>query len=126
MNTRPPSGPERDPAYAYEGSELETFAHALRWKAYVRARVQPYLGSRVLEVGAGLGTTTAALASGVDGEWTCLEPDAGLALEIRARQARGLVPGRWNVLLEVARGEMLREPVDVVAGETSIVDLALP
>jgi SAM-dependent methyltransferase len=35
----------------------------------------PPLGRRVLEVGAGIGATTAALCDGSQQEWLCLEPD---------------------------------------------------
>ena len=88
-----------DAAYVYEGSELETFAHAIHWKAYIRKQVRPYLGARVLEVGAGMGTTTSILADGFDGRWTCLEPDAALAREIRSRQSQGLVPAGCEVIV---------------------------
>ncbi len=42
--------------FVYEGSELELFALATNWKAYWSSKVQPYLGPRVLEVGAGSGS----------------------------------------------------------------------
>ena len=45
-------------SFAYSGSELELFADALNWKRYFAAGLRPYLGSRVLEVGAGIGGTT--------------------------------------------------------------------
>ena len=41
--------------YHYVGDELDLFAVATRWKAYVLERIAPYLGDEVLEVGAGLG-----------------------------------------------------------------------
>lgn len=85
--------------YAYEGSELATFAHAIRWKAYVARLVRPYLGPRVLEVGAGLGATTRVLAQGFTGQWTCLEPDATLAGEITLLRTRALVPAACEVIV---------------------------
>jgi SAM-dependent methyltransferase len=65
--------------FHYIGSELEVFAHAIRWKSYLACQVRPYLKGRVLEVGAGIGGTTKALATGKVSTWTCLEPDAKLA-----------------------------------------------
>jgi SAM-dependent methyltransferase len=71
--------PLQPPDYSYCGSELELFAHATTWKAYVRRQIVPYLGRRVLEVGAGLGGTTRSLCVGDHDAWILLEPDPGLA-----------------------------------------------
>jgi protein-L-isoaspartate O-methyltransferase len=66
----------------YQGSELELFAHAKNWKDYWSSVIRPYLGSNVLEVGAGIGSITKLLArSGIC--WTCLEPDPQQANRIR-------------------------------------------
>mgnify|MGYP001336705686 CR=1 FL=1 len=67
---------------AYIGSELELFAHAQRWKAYYKSMIVPFFGKRVLEVGAGLGATTAALSDGTQDEWICLEPDPDLLAQL--------------------------------------------
>ena len=50
--------------YTYVGSELELFATAPRWKAYLHRQIAPYPGPEVLEVGAGIGGTTTADTSG--------------------------------------------------------------
>jgi SAM-dependent methyltransferase len=65
--------------YTYVGTELDLFAAAERWKAYVRRQVSPYLGRQVLEVGAGHGGTTRVLCDGAAERWLCLEPDSSLA-----------------------------------------------
>lgn len=71
---------------SYAGTELEVFAGAHRWKAYWAEFLRPFLGRRVLEVGAGLGANTAALRHSAVRRWTCLEPDLSLARRIeRAR-----------------------------------------
>jgi len=79
-------------AEKYVGSELELFAEAHRWKAYFSDRIRPHLGENVLEVGAGLGGTTAILSKGFQGRWSCLEPDAALANEINAAVSAGKLP----------------------------------
>jgi SAM-dependent methyltransferase len=76
----------------YIGTELDVFAHARNWKAYLRTLVSPYLRGRVLEVGGGIGATTSALRSSGQDRWTVLEPDAELAGRLRERVA-GLQPG---------------------------------
>ncbi len=70
--------------FVYQGAELELFARAENWKRYWAAMIEPYLGKRVLEVGAGTGTNTPYLNKG-GREWVCLEPDADLAAAIAAR-----------------------------------------
>lgn len=61
--------------FPYVGEELDIFAHAQRWKSYWAAKIQPYLGSSVLEVGAGIGSNTEILCSANQKRWVCLEPD---------------------------------------------------
>jgi len=63
----------------YIGTELDLFAAALRWKAYIRHQIGRYIKGHVLEVGAGIGETTKALINGHITRWTCLEPDQKLA-----------------------------------------------
>jgi len=60
----------------YVGQELDLFALADNWKSYVKAQIAIYLTGDVLEVGAGIGATTAALHDGTARRWVCLEPDA--------------------------------------------------
>ena len=69
----------------YIGKELELFALANNWKDYWASQVIPYLGSKVMEVGAGLGGTTQLLISKMEklDEWVCLEPDKRLAIQIK-------------------------------------------
>jgi SAM-dependent methyltransferase len=70
------------PAFEYVGGELELFEKAVRWKRYWRNRVTPFVAGDVLEVGAGIGANTRALADLLHRSWTCLEPDPALAARI--------------------------------------------
>jgi SAM-dependent methyltransferase len=81
-----PSSPEAAPAssFTYVGEELDLFAHAVNWKKYWAGKIAPYLGPRVLEVGAGTGTNTPLLASDRQDYWLCLEPDGALVSRLRA------------------------------------------
>ncbi len=79
-------------ASSYVGAELDIFAEAVRWKAYFGRLLKPYLGRRVLEVGAGLGATTAILCSGEEQEWWCLEPDPALLSHIETRIRTAKLP----------------------------------
>ncbi|MFZ5806405.1 MAG: class I SAM-dependent methyltransferase [Verrucomicrobiota bacterium] len=76
--------------YSYEGSELDLFAQAKNWKRYFARILKPYIRGHVLEVGAGMGATTAYLCEQVQ-RWTCLEPDANLAEQCR-KQVQHLHP----------------------------------
>ncbi len=81
--------------FEYRGAELELFSRARNWKQYWSAEIRPYLGPRVLEVGAGIGSNTGLLNQGAT-EWVCLEPDADQARILMARQ-RG-VPGAQTIV----------------------------
>jgi SAM-dependent methyltransferase len=68
---------------SYQGGELPVFAHAVRWKAYVRETIGGAVAGDVLEVGAGIGAATRALCGPEATSWTCLEPDPALAARLR-------------------------------------------
>lgn len=68
----------------YAGLELEVFAHAVNWKSYFRSHIAQFLTGDVLEIGAGIGSTTRLLCNAAKSRWTCLEPDPALA-EVLAR-----------------------------------------
>jgi SAM-dependent methyltransferase len=69
----------------YLGGELDLFSLADNWKSYVKGEIASYISGDVLEVGAGIGATTAALHDGTAHRWVCLEPDPALASRLQAR-----------------------------------------
>jgi hypothetical protein len=89
------------------GPELELFAKAIQWKAYWGAIIKPYLGSRILDVGAGIGSTIQLLCSERQSLWLALEPNAHFAKRIRGASATGKIPAICEVrvgTLEVVEG----------------------
>ena len=66
----------------YPGLELDLFAMARNWKAYIRHEIGGYIKGHILEVGAGIGQTAKALINGHEESWICLEPDRRLAERI--------------------------------------------
>src|SRR5262245_17911658 len=77
----------------YVGTELDLFAHAVNWKRYFARRLAAHLKGSVLEVGAGLGGTTAVLCDPSRRDpWVCLEPDPGLVAQIERKIASGALP----------------------------------
>jgi hypothetical protein len=47
--------------FSYAPGELELFKEAVNWKAYFASQLRPFIKRRVIEVGAGIGATTAFL-----------------------------------------------------------------
>jgi SAM-dependent methyltransferase len=85
--------------YVYEGGELELFAEARNWKAYLGHILRPFIRGRVLEVGAGFGSNIPFLHNPSVAEWTALEPDAGLAARLSGRIAAGELPAYCRALI---------------------------
>lgn len=67
----------------YIGTELEIFSHAINWKDYWSTIICSFVKGSVLEVGAGIGSTTIALSSCKFKTWTCLEPDPELVSKLK-------------------------------------------
>ena len=84
-------------AFAYQGSELEVFAHARNWKRYFSSWLAPYILGDVLEVGAGLGETARTLCDGRQTGWTSLEPDPALAREMQQRFLTAPLPAPHRI-----------------------------
>jgi len=96
--------------YEYVGEELELFARAVNWKAYFRSHLRKYLHGDVLEVGAGLGGTTAVLLDDVPKRWVALEPDPQLAAQLtKWLESRGSknVEVRLGTVADLAAGGAL-------------------
>jgi SAM-dependent methyltransferase len=74
---------------AYVGGELNLFSLATNWKCYVRAAIKEYLVGDVLEIGAGIGSTTAAMHDGIAHRWVCLEPDVNNATRLKRSVVEG-------------------------------------
>lgn len=70
--------------FAYVGSELEIFNHAVRWKRYFARHIASYIRGDVLEVGAGIGANNRIFADLPFKTWTCLEPDSALLEQLTA------------------------------------------
>jgi SAM-dependent methyltransferase len=68
---------------AYIGGELDLFSLATNWKSYIEQAIREYLVGDVLEVGAGIGSTTAAMHNGTAHRWISLEPDLGNAKRLK-------------------------------------------
>jgi SAM-dependent methyltransferase len=69
----------------YIGNELHLFQHASNWKRYYAKNLKPFIKGDVLEVGAGIGSTTNYLYDGSQRSWLCLEPDSGLFKELETK-----------------------------------------
>ena len=89
--------------YHYLGAELDVFAGAQNWKRYLAAQMAPFVSGDVLEVGAGIGAITQALAVLPRHTWTCLEPDAGLAQRLNATVGAMVGPARISVVVGALR-----------------------
>jgi 2-polyprenyl-3-methyl-5-hydroxy-6-metoxy-1,4-benzoquinol methylase len=89
-----PPDPVADPRteIPYTGSELELFADATIWRAYWQSQITPFLGRRVLEVGAGLGTVVRTLPSPQIQRWVALEPDPVMADRLLSQSRSGALP----------------------------------
>jgi SAM-dependent methyltransferase len=89
--------------YEYVGTELDLFAQATHWKAYLRKQIVPHLAGRVLEVGAGIGGTTRVLFCDTVSQWVALEPDPRLAARYDEAARRGKLPGCCKSIVGTTR-----------------------
>lgn len=86
---------------AYAGSELTLFATATRWKSYWASRVAPFVGGKVLDVGAGIGATIETLTRYCpEAVWSAIEPDPVLCQHLQRLNDTG----RFNPGIDITCG----------------------
>src|SRR5215470_4171807 len=81
----------------YIGSELALFAEATNWRTYWQRQVSDFLGRRVLEVGAGIGSVTRSLCGPDVTRWVALEPDPEMAARLGQEVRDGRLPATCEV-----------------------------
>ena len=100
----------------YAADDLETMSEAVRYQAHVFGLVRPYLGTRVLEVGCGIGTMSRQILDTNDRlRLMCIEPNANCAVrageELRG-QERATIRGCH--LEECDRDELRHQRFDTI------------
>jgi hypothetical protein len=82
----------------YQGTELELFADALNWKTYWSKSLSRYAAGTVIEVGAGIGSSTRYICahSGID-RCICLEPDPNFAVHLSNLVSTGSLPNYCEI-----------------------------
>lgn len=100
--------------FDYSGTELDVFRHAVNWKRYWAEAIGSYVGSEVLDVGAGIGATAINLREHRCRKWVELEPDAQLAGRIEQRRQSGEIPAHFEVRNGSTRDLAVGELFDTV------------
>jgi SAM-dependent methyltransferase len=78
--------------FEYIGNELDVFQYATNWKRYWSRCLKPFLGSDILEVGAGLGINTKLLCNPSYNQWLAIEPDNNMITDLTNQQEAGVFP----------------------------------
>lgn len=89
-----PSGPIQ---FDYSGTELDVFRHAVNWKRYWADAISTYVGSEILDVGAGIGATALNLKQHPCRKWVELEPDGHQAARIEQLRQDGEIPAHFEI-----------------------------
>ena len=82
-------------SFKYPGDELDLFQHAQHWKKYFSNVIKKNIRGNVLEVGAGIGSTTLLLNDGSAGSWRMLEPDTDLYKSLLEK--KNIFPGNTSI-----------------------------
>ncbi len=100
---------------AYSGKELALFADAQVWRSYWQAQIREFVGKRILEVGAGVGTIARSLAPQIVVErWLALEPDPDMADRLRSLRAIGVLPAAYEPRLATTADLLAEDRFDTV------------
>ena len=84
-------------SFKYPGDELVLFQHATHWKKYISQQIKPFIKGHVLEVGAGIGSTTLLLNDGSANQWLMLEPDEKMSASLKTKIETKVLPGNCRV-----------------------------
>jgi 2-polyprenyl-3-methyl-5-hydroxy-6-metoxy-1,4-benzoquinol methylase len=98
----------------YAADDLETMSEARRYQAHVFELLRPHIGSQVLEVGCGIGTTSLRLAE-IARHLVCIEPNPNCVTRARAAlDGNPRITLRICHLEECDRDEMVQQRFDTI------------
>jgi SAM-dependent methyltransferase len=98
----------------YAADDLETMSEARRYQAHVFELLRPHIGSQVLEVGCGIGTTSLRLAE-IAERLVCIEPNLNCVSRARAAlDGNPKISLRICHLEECDRDELIRQRFDTI------------
>jgi hypothetical protein len=103
----------------YESSDLAIFAKATNWKKYWSDKLRPHIKGEVIEVGAGVGTSTKYLCTQEYPSWLCLDPDPSHVTQITQLIESGELPGSC----EARNGVLADLQLDLLADTILYVDV---
>lgn len=98
----------------YAADDLETMSEAKRYQAHVFELLRPHVGSHVLEVGCGIGTTSLRLAE-IAERLVCIEPNLNCV-----SRARAALDGHPRITLRIchiedcSRDELVQQHFDTI------------
>ena len=98
----------------YAADDLETMSEAKRYQAHVFDLLRPHIGTSVLEVGCGIGTTSLRLAEIAD-RLVCIEPNLNCV-----SRARAALDGNPKITLHIChleecnRDDLIRQRFDTI------------
>lgn len=91
------------PEYKYQGTELELFEAATNWKRYWLTQICCHVGSKVLEVGAGIGANTKLFRESDVVRWVCLEPDPAFVERLAEERQQNHLPSNVDIKIGVLK-----------------------
>jgi 2-polyprenyl-3-methyl-5-hydroxy-6-metoxy-1,4-benzoquinol methylase len=98
----------------YAADDLETMSEAHRYQAHVFGLIRPHVGTRVLEVGCGIGTMSRQLAATAE-RVVAIEPNRNCAVRAHAAlDGNPRIALRICHLEECDRGDLVAERFDTV------------
>jgi cyclopropane fatty-acyl-phospholipid synthase-like methyltransferase len=99
-------------SFKYPGDELVLFQHATNWKKYFARQIKPYIKGNVLEIGAGIGSTTLLLNDGSANKWLMMEPDEQMSILLKKKIEDKQLPG--NCRLQSGTIDRVSESFDTI------------
>ena len=98
----------------YAADDLETMSEATRYQAHVFELLRPHIGSSVLEVGCGIGTTSLRLAE-IAERLVCIEPNLNCVSRARAAlEGNPKITLRICHLEECSHDELIQQRFDTI------------
>jgi SAM-dependent methyltransferase len=103
--------------FTYSGTELNSMAEAENYHRWILSHFAPFLGKRVLEIGAGIGTFSSFLLNKApDSELTLLEPAANLYPTLEGRY-------EGNARVAVIQGNLEEHATSLSADSVVLVNV---